>query len=62
MDSKGRIAGQAPGSPYQWPTDGTFFRDRFQKTKSNPSTLTSINNLAAMLRDQGKPDLAEEMY
>jgi hypothetical protein len=26
------------------------------------STLTSINNLAAVLRDQGKYDLAEEMY
>jgi hypothetical protein len=23
---------QAPGSPYQWPTDDTVFRDRFQKT------------------------------
>ena len=30
--------------------------------KEFPSTLMSINNLAAVLRDQGKYDLAEEMY
>jgi hypothetical protein len=30
--------------------------------EEHSSTLTSINNLAAVLRDQGRYDLAEEMY
>jgi Tetratricopeptide repeat len=30
--------------------------------KEHPSTLTSINNLAAVLRDQGKYGQAGEMY
>jgi hypothetical protein len=30
--------------------------------REHPSTLTSINNLAAVLRDQGKYGQAGEMY
>jgi tetratricopeptide (TPR) repeat protein len=30
--------------------------------KEHPSTLTSMNNLAGVLRDQGKYEEAEEMY
>jgi len=30
--------------------------------KEHSSTLASINNLAAVLRDQGKYEQAEEMY
>src|ERR1700722_2035401 len=50
---------QAPESPYQWPTDEPYFRDHFQRASI---TLTGINNLAAVLRDQGKYGQAGEMY
>jgi hypothetical protein len=30
--------------------------------KEHPSTLTGTNNLAAVLRDQGKDEQTEEMY
>jgi tetratricopeptide (TPR) repeat protein len=30
--------------------------------KEHPDTLTSMNNLATVLRDQGKYEQAEEMY
>ena len=30
--------------------------------KEHPSTLTSMNNLAMVLRDQGKYEQAEEMH
>jgi hypothetical protein len=38
---------------------------RLQETvlgKEHPDTLTSMNNLAGVLRDQGKHEQAEEMH
>src|SRR2546423_8339675 len=65
---------QIPAGPReslpQWPTDEPYSVIASNELglcetmlgKEFPSTLTSINNLAAVLRDQGKYDLAEEMY
>ena len=61
---------QAPGSPYQWPTDEPYSVIASKElglcatmlSKEHPSKLTSINNLAAVLRVQRKYGQAGEMY
>jgi hypothetical protein len=61
---------QAPGSPGQWPTDEPYSVIASKELglcvtmlgKKHPSTLTSINNPAAALKDQGKYRQVREMY
>ena len=65
-----QIPAGARESLSQWPTDEPYSVIASEELglcetrlgEEYPSTLTSINNMAAVLRDQGKYEQAEETY
>jgi hypothetical protein len=71
----GRVAGQVPsrqtpGGARKWPTDEPYSMVASKELglcetmlgKKHPSTLTSMNNLAGVLGDQGNYEEVEEIY